>query len=615
MGKKKLDKKKQTKNKNKENNNNNNENTNNKVDFFLDDADADLAYDSSELESKNNSEQSSKNSDSLSEHGSDLDFNDEDYKSEEEEKKEKEFKMTKNQLKKLISKTRNGNEISITKIIILFSKITNPNSALILDENENILSKKNIISNIIKFCIEELPNIFLLKINKNNKNIEQLIKRYLSILIRYLKTCEETMKEFIINHLNILQNLIFLFKNFIEIFLKKSIEIWAITKIPELRIKIINFIQNLISSKPNFFELTIKIFYINYLQIAKSMNINSFQHIKQLQNDFINILNFDLQKSYITIFTFIRKLCIQLRNTIIDKTLSSIKNIYNWQFVNSLILWGRVIMHYVNDEDIHMLIYPLIQTIVGVIRLNSNENFYLLRIRLVILLNAISRISGIFIPVAMYILPILKSNYFIEKCKNNIINNNKNKDTNNKNDKNNNNNIKNNFKNINNRVNIAIMIKIKKEEYKFKQIRKDLLIECCDCLIEFLSINSYRICIEELCNEIIKEIRNALKNIIDKEYREIIKIRLEKIENFIKFNRERLEKNKSMIVLTKIETIKNYENNIKLNNIKNNNKNNNNINDFYKEWENIRHRRQADFEAIKSQKENKFIEIDIDENN
>ena len=608
MGKKKLDKKKQTKNKNKENNNNNNENTNNKVDFFLDDADADLAYDSSELESKNNSEQSSKNSDSLSEHGSDLDFNDEDYKSQEEEKKEKEFKMTKNQLKKLISKTRNGNEISITKIIILFSKITNPNSALILDENENILSKKNIISNIIKFCIEELPNIFLLKINKNNKNIEQLIKRYLSILIRYLKTCEETMKEFIINHLNILQNLIFLFKNFIEIFLKKSIEIWATTKIPELRIKIINFIQNLISSKPNFFELTIKIFYINYLQIAKSMNINSFQHIKQLQNDFINILNFDLQKSYITIFTFIRKLCIQLRNTIIDKTLSSIKNIYNWQFVNSLILWGRVIMHYVNDEDIHMLIYPLIQTIVGVVRLNSSENFYLLRIRLVILLNAISRVSGIFIPVAMYILPILKSNYFIEKCKN--FNN-----DNNKNNKNKNNEKKVNLKNINNRVNIAIMIKIKKEEYKFKQIRKDLLIECCDCLIEFLSINSYRICIEELCNEIIKEIRNALKNIIDKEYREIIKIRLEKIENFIKFNRERLEKNKSMIVLTKIETIKNYENNIKLNNIKNNNKNNNNINDFYKEWENIRHRRQADFEAIKSQKENKFIEIDIDENN
>ena len=521
--------------------------------------------------------------------------------------------MTKNQLKKLILKTRNGNEISITKILILFSKITNPNSSFFFDENEqeNILNKKNIISNLIKFCIEELPNIFQLKYNNNNKNIEQLIKRYLSILIRYLKTCEETMKEFIINHLNILQNLIFLFKNFIEIFLKKSIEIWAKTKIPELRIKIINFIQNLISSKPNFFELTIKIFYINYLQIAKSMNINSFQHIKQLQNDFINILNFDLQKSYITIFTFIRKLCIQLRNTIIDKTLSSIKNIYNWQFVNSLILWGRVIMHYVNDEDIHMLIYPLIQTIVGVMRLNSSENFYLLRIRLVILLNAISRVSGIFIPVAMYILPILKSNYFIEKCKN--FNNNDNNNKNNKKNSDKNNDKKVNLKNINNRVNIAIMIKIKKEEYKFKQIRKDLLIECCDCLIEFLSINSYRICIEELCNEIIKEIRIALKNIIDKEYREIIKIRLEKIENFIKFNRERLEKNKSMIVLTNIETIKNYENNnIKLN--KNNKNNNNNTNDFYKEWENIRHRRQADFEAIKSQKENKFIEIDIDEN-
>ena len=48
--------------------------------------------------------------------------------------------------------------------------------------NKKYFIKKIIILNIIKFCIEELPNIFQLKNNNNNKNIEQLIKSYLSII-------------------------------------------------------------------------------------------------------------------------------------------------------------------------------------------------------------------------------------------------------------------------------------------------------------------------------------------------------------------------------------------------------------------------------------------------
>ena len=261
------------------------------------------------------------------------------------------------------------------------------------------------------------------------------------------------------------------------------------------------------------------------------MNLNSFNHIKSLQDDIINILNYDLDKAYTTIFTFIRKLCIQLRATIVDKTTSSIKSIYNWQFVNSLILWGRVIMKYISNQNINLLIYPLIQTIIGVIRLNTNELFYLLRIRLVILLNGISRRSNIFIPTPMYILPILSSNYFIEKCKP-IIPSKKQKEEK-KTDK-----LE--KSKINSRIVIYVSLKLKKEELKIKQIRKDLLEECCDCLLEYLSINSNKICFTELADNILKEMRSSLKNIYDKEYREIIKLRMEKIENQIINLRDKL---------------------------------------------------------------------------
>ena len=580
----------------------------NKADFYLDDADADLAYDSSELEAEsmeNGSEEGEigeEGEEEMSEHGSELDFNEEDYIESEEEKEKEEKKkqkiMTKKELKKMLVKIGKGSDIYISKFLILVGRITNPHNEMNFeddDKGENVLSKDKVINNILNYFITELPNILQLKIDsmdqEQNKNNINLIKRYTSILVRYLKTCETEMSNFIFYNIEKISPLIFQFNNFTEIILKLSIKVWSNTQEEDLRQIIISFIKSLITKKPKFFEYSIKIFYINYLNIAKEMNLNTFNHIKQLQDDIINILNYDLQKAYTTIFTFIRKLCIQLRGTIVDKTSSSIKSIYNWQFVNSLILWGRVIMKYISDSNIYLLIYPLIQTIIGVIRLNYSEQFYLLRIRLVILLNGISRVSNIFIPTSMYILPILSSNYFIEKCRPIIESSKKSKKEENANDK-----EKSYKPKINERIVIHISLKIKKEELKIKQIRKDLLEESCDCLLEYLSINSNKICFVELADNILKEMRSALKKIFDKEYREIIKIRMEKIENHIQELRQNLSSNyDKSVILIKPNTIENFEKQ--------------NYNDFSKEWMNIRQRRKATFEAIKYQKQNKFIEV------
>ncbi len=571
----------------------------NKADFFLDDEDADLAYNSSELEEEEEKEE-------FSEHGSDLDFNEENYESSEEENetKKKEKFMSREELKKLINKTKNGNSFAINKLLILFNQITNQSNNINFEDNEdNILSKPKLILKLINFCIEEIPNILQLKFNTKDNIIKNdnhsLIKRYLSILVKYLKSSETTMKEFIFNNIDNLSNLIFLYSNFSEIFLKIGLKVWSTTTIEKLRKSILTFVKNLIIKKNPFFELSIKLFYINYLDIAKSMNIQSYNHIKTLQNDIIDILQYDLQKSYITIFTFIRKLCIQLRLTIIDKTSSSIKLIYNWQFINSIILWGRVIIKYYNNKDISLLLYPLVQTIIGVIRLNYGEQFYLLRIRLVMLLNHLSKISGIFIPIAMYILPILKSNYFIEKCKTiNSPNSEKSKKKKKIKDEDfEKKKIENNEKKINKRINIYVMLKIKPEEYKIKQIRKDLLEEACDCLLEFLSIHSNKIIFEELSYDILKGMKSALKNIYDKEYREIIKNRKEKIEKNIEEIRNKIQNFKGKdLILTEYNTLIDFEKKYI-------------IGDFYKEFDNISHRREANFEALKHQKENKFIEV------
>ena len=224
-----------------------------------------------------------------------------------------------------------------------------------------------------------------------------------------------------------------------------------------------------------------------------------------------------------------------------------------------------------------------------------------MRIRLVILLNNLSKVSGIFIPIAMYILPILNSNYFIEKCKPiqtpNLDKSKKKKKNRNKDEEENKKYHENKDKRINKRINIYIMLKIKPEEYKLKQIRKDLLIEACDCLVEFLSIHSNKITFEELSYDILKGMRSSMKNIYDKEYREIIRNRIEKIEKNIEETRKKIQNYKGHdLILTKPKTIIHFEKE-KIEG------------DFPNEYNNISHRREANFEALKYQNEDKFIEV------
>ena len=321
-----------------------NQKESNKADFYLDDEDADLAYDSSELEAESMEEEPEMNENSgndeeeeLSEHGSDLDFKEEDYIPSDDEEKEEQEKMqslSKKELKKLMDKVSEGSELYITKFLILTGKLTNPDKEMNLEEGEeNVLNQNKVINNIIKYFIKDLPDILQLKMNSKNedknKSNNNLIKKYVSILVRYIKTCEQEMQNFIFYNIEKISPLIFQFNNFTEIILKLSIKSWSSTKEDELRQIILTFIKTLVTKKPKFFEYSIKIFYINYLNIAKEMNLNTFNHIKSLQDDIINILNYDLEKAYTTIFTFIRKLCIQLRATIVDKTTSSIKSIYN----------------------------------------------------------------------------------------------------------------------------------------------------------------------------------------------------------------------------------------------------------------------------------------------
>jgi len=79
--------------------------------------------------------------------------------------------------------------------------------------------------------------------------------------------------------------------------------------------------MKIIDSKPELFEIALKLIYLNYLNVTKAVNINSLNKIHSMQENIVEVLSLNLEKAYLTIFTFIRKLCINLRATITDKVI------------------------------------------------------------------------------------------------------------------------------------------------------------------------------------------------------------------------------------------------------------------------------------------------------
>jgi nucleolar complex protein 2 len=484
-----------------------NEQAGNNADFYLDDRDLDLVEDSL---SESGSENVSMSED---DGGSELDFGEEDYveseneevQSGEEEKREK--KLTKVELKKLINKCGEGAPMAITKMIILFSKVTSTTQKLESLDEDNALNNPKIVQNLIKFCIKNLAEILALKLHSINAQgvkenslsdkssvIKNLIKRYLAVLSKYIKSTENAMLAFIYKNMGTISELIFVYKNFLEIFLKLSIKVWADRHGTNTSSSALRLVKEILQKKPEHFENSLKLFYINYLEVAKATNWNTIMRIKQMQNEIISLLSLDTQKAYITIFTFIRKMCLQLRLTINDRKAASIKNIYNWQFINSIQLWTRVVSKYYSTKtsDINLLAYPLIQTIIGVIRLNLVDTFFPLKIFLVNLLNELSYATGIYTPVSSYLLEIVESSHFKGKFKE---------------------------KNVtqsegNTAPDVNVNLKFKDEDFKNYGYVTYLLEETLDSLCEFLAANSHKFSFPEIAFGVTYHLKKIAKNMM-----------------------------------------------------------------------------------------------------
>jgi len=131
------------------------------------------------------------------------------------------------------------------------------------------------------------------------------------------------------------------------------------------------------------FEATLKRMYNEFYRASKlgggSYGIQD--KLRTSQNCFIELLSVDRQVGYQMGFQYIRQLCLHFRSVRNNMTKDVLKNIYSWQFYNCLKLWVLALTN-AKISDLALLVHPLVQLIVGVLRLSNNIKHFPFHVKL-----------------------------------------------------------------------------------------------------------------------------------------------------------------------------------------------------------------------------------------
>lgn len=153
--------------------------------------------------------------------------------------------------------------------------------------------------------------------------------------------------------------------------------------------------------------------YLLYLKKAKQTNAHTQTSIGFMENSLIELYGLFLPSTYQHCFVSLRSLAMSLRQATTIQGSETYKSVYNWQFLASVRLWTKVICTFNQTEDPKMtlkpLIYPLVQIILGAMRLKPSAKHLPLRLMFINLLTLLSESTLVYIPIASYILEILDS--------------------------------------------------------------------------------------------------------------------------------------------------------------------------------------------------------------
>uniref|UniRef100_A0A158QPR3 Nucleolar complex protein 2 homolog n=1 Tax=Haemonchus placei TaxID=6290 RepID=A0A158QPR3_HAEPC len=160
--------------------------------------------------------------------------------------------------------------------------------------------------------------------------------------------------------------------------------------------------MQLVKSHPEHFVSLYKNCYLGFVTNSREVTAETWPLLHFMHRTFAELTVLHPNLAYPYAFVYIRQIAIHLRNAIISKKRKDmVQAVYNWQMMQCLYLWVRVVSkaHAVHDcEAICELAYPLTQLIYGVLKLYHSLRHIPLRLHCISLLIQLQANCGTYVP-------------------------------------------------------------------------------------------------------------------------------------------------------------------------------------------------------------------------
>lgn len=211
----------------------------------------------------------------------------------------------------------------------------------------------------------------------------------------------------LLKHLHYLSPFIVSYPNITKSILKRLIAIWGTADEGVRVLAFLCILRITNGQKTKFLDTVLKAMYMTYVKNSKFISVGSLACVNFMRRSLVEMFSLDPNVAYQHVFLYIRQLAIYLRNAITVNKKENTQAVYNWQYVNSLKLWGNFLSVNSHKLQLQQLIYPLVQICLGVIKLVPTTQYYPLRFHVVQILMDLSRDTGVFIPLLPFILEVL----------------------------------------------------------------------------------------------------------------------------------------------------------------------------------------------------------------
>lgn len=163
------------------------------------------------------------------------------------------------------------------------------------------------------------------------------------------------------------------------------------------------------SEKANI-DIVLRAVYNTYCNtVARVCNPKTLPNIMFAAKCTVDLFGVEMSASYTVAFSYLREMAVTLRSVLQAKDQrTEADKVHNWSYVNALRLWSMVLSTYGAENELRPLIYPYVQISIGVMLVHPTPRTYPLRLQIASFLTNIVRGTGIYIPVAAHLLPVLR---------------------------------------------------------------------------------------------------------------------------------------------------------------------------------------------------------------